>query len=320
MSVLVVGGAGFIGSQVNKMLADSGYHTVIFDNLSRGNSAAIVRGEFVQGDLADNDALDRLFKRVHFVAVMHFAAFTDVGESTKDPSLYYKNNVCNTLNLLDKMRQNEVKVFIFSSSAAIFGLPHEKYVNENHPCQPINPYGETKLCVEKILDSYDRAYGIRSCCLRYFNAAGGDPDGEIKNFKTKESNLIPVVLRSLKSLSGYITIFGNDYDTPDGTGIRDYVHVYDLGTAHILAMKRLLQGEPSSKYNLGNGHGFSVKEVIQTAEKITGLRVTVNEGPRRLGDPATIVACSDKAKEELHWEPKYSNLDTIILHAWNALR
>lgn len=319
MSILIVGGAGFIGSQINKMLSDSGYQTVVFDNLSRGNIKAVVRGQFVEGDLGDGDALDRLFKKTKFVAVMHFAAFIDVGESVKDPSLYYKNNVCDTLTLLDKMRQYEIKVFIFSSTAAIFGLPNVESVTETTACHPISPYGETKLCVERILDSYERAYGIRSCCLRYFNAAGGDPDQEIKNYKSKESNLIPLVLRCLKGQQEQITIFGTDYNTPDGTGIRDYIHVYDLGTAHILALKQLLNGCPSSKYNLGNGRGFSVREVIATAEKVTGLKVKFSEGPRRAGDPGVLIACSDKAKSELGWNPKYSDLETIIQHAWQAL-
>lgn len=316
-TILVVGGAGFIGSHVNKMLDQKGYTTLVLDNLSTGNSKAVTRGKFFEGDIASTKTLDDIFAAHPIDAVMHFAAYTDVGESMVDPIKYYLNNVTNTLNLLNAMQRHAIKTFIFSSSAAIFGMPQDEQITENHPTHPINPYGATKLMVERILSDFDRAYGLRSCCLRYFNAAGGDPDGEVKNFKAKENNLIPVVLRSLKNGST-VTINGSDYPTPDGTCIRDYIHICDLGDAHILAMERLFNGSPSSQYNLGNGKGFSIREVLQTAEKVTGITPKVSVGPRRPGDPPVLVASSQKAHEELHWTPKYSGLETMIEHAWKA--
>lgn len=319
-TVLIVGGAGFIGSHVNKMLQQAGYETIVLDNLSKGHRNAVSKGIFIQGDMADSACLDHIFSTYSIDAVMHFAAFIDVGESIFNPSSYYNNNVTHTLNLLNAMRRHSVRTFIFSSSAAIFGYPQEIPIPENHPCQPISPYGHTKLMVEQILKDYDKAYSIKYCCLRYFNAAGGDPDGELKNFKSKESNLIPVALRSLKQPDGKITIFGNDYPTPDGTCIRDYVHVYDLGTAHILAMERLFAGHESASYNLGNGKGFSVLEVLQAVEKVTGLRLNIIQGSRREGDPPRLVADSSKAELELGWKPQYSSLEVMIEHAWRAFQ
>jgi UDP-glucose 4-epimerase len=319
-TVLVVGGAGFIGSHVNKMLQQAGYQTIILDNLSKGNSQTVSQGVFVQGDMSDSNCLDRLFNTYHIDAVMHFAAYIDVGESVVDPSIYYTNNITNTLNLLEAMRRHSVSTFIFSSSAAIFGFPQEIPIKENHPCHPLNPYGRTKWMVEEILKDYSKAYGLKYCCLRYFNAAGGDPEGQLRNFKRKESNLIPVVLRSLKQPGGTITVFGDDYPTHDGTCIRDYVHVYDLGTAHILAMERLFAGHASTCYNLGNGKGFSVREVLQAVEKVTGLRPKVIQGLRRDGDAPYLVADSTKARTELGWCPQYSSLDQMIQHAWQALK
>jgi UDP-glucose 4-epimerase len=319
VTILVVGGAGFIGSHVNKMLLEAGFKTIVFDNLSRGNPRSVVSGELIIGDLANYKDIQLVFEKFPIKAVMHFAAFTDVGESVLEPALYYANNVFSTLNLLNCMREYEVKTFIFSSSAAIFGYPQEKKITEHHPCQPVNPYGETKLIVERMLTDFDRAYELKSFCLRYFNAAGGDPKGELKNYKQKENNLIPIVLKSLKGETGHVTIFGTDYPTPDGTCIRDYIHVQDLAEAHILALKKLLEGAPSSSYNLGNGYGYSVKEVIATAEKVTGIKAHVKVGPRRPGDPPILIASGDKAKKELGWTPKYPELETIIAHAWGAL-
>ena len=316
--ILVVGGAGFIGSHVNKRLDQKGYQTIVFDNLSQGAREAATRGAFFLGDTANSADLDKIFSTHKIDAVMHFAALIDVGESVKDPSKYYHNNVCNTLNLLDAMRRFDVKNIIFSSSAAIFGVPQTPILAETHACSPINPYGESKLTVEKILHSFDHAYGIRSCCLRYFNAAGGDPEGEVKNYKKKETNLIPLILKSLKN-QGSITIFGTDYPTTDGTCIRDYIHVNDLADAHISAMEKLLTGAPSMQYNLGNGHGFSVREVIAATEKVTGLKVKVIEGARREGDPPVLVADSTKAQKELHWKPLYPQLEQMISHAWKAI-
>lgn len=318
-TILVVGGAGYIGSHVNKQLDDAGYQTVVYDNLSTGSRGAVTRGTFIEGDIGNSELLDEVFKSHKIDAVMHFAAFTDVGESVVNPLKYYHNNVCHTLNLLNAMQRNGIKVFIFSSTAAIFGLPQSDKITESHPQKPINPYGESKLMVEQILKDMDSAYGIRSCCLRYFNAAGGDPEQEVKNFKKKESNLIPVILRSLKNGDHSMTIFGTDYDTPDGTCIRDYIHILDLGQAHIQAMEQLFQGKPSCCYNLGNGQGFSVKEVIQAAEKVTRIPVKAVNGGRRAGDPPILLADSQKAFQELGWKPQFPQLEEMISHAWNAL-
>lgn len=319
-TVLVVGGAGYIGSHVNKMLHQSGYNTIVLDNLSKGDRRAVLYGKFIEGDIADNALLNRIFMEHTIDAVMHFAALTDVGESVINPLKYFINNVGGTLNLLEVMRQYGVNVFVFSSTAAIFGLPKTPFITEDHVCSPINPYGESKLMVEKILRDANGAYGFRSCCLRYFNAAGGDPEGQIKYFKQNESNLIPKVLKSVLNGDCSATIYGTDYATPDGTCVRDYVHIDDLGRAHIEAMKKLFSGAPSSVYNLGNGQGFSVREVIQVAGQVTGRQIKVIEGPRRLGDPPILVADSQKAYKELAWKPHYPTLETMILHAWNAMK
>lgn len=317
--ILVVGGAGFIGSHVNKQLNLAGYETVIFDNLSRGDARAVTRGSFVQGDMADEKELTSLFEMHAFSAVMHFAALTDVGESVLNPSLYYANNVFCTLNLLECMLKHHVKRLIFSSTAAVYGTPQEPFIRESSACLPINPYGRSKLMAEQIMQDFEKAYGLRYCALRYFNAAGGDPDGEIKNYKKKENNLIPLALRSLLSSDGKVTLFGTDYDTPDGTCIRDYIHVEDLGSAHILAMERLLDGGPSDIYNLGNGNGFSVKEVLAAVEKVTGHRLNVVEGGRREGDPAILVANAEKAHQSLAWTPKHTSLEEMVEHAWKGM-
>lgn len=319
-TVLVAGGAGFIGSHVNKLLDEQGFRTIVLDNLSHGSRQTVTRGTFIQGDIANRETLEKIFRDFSIDAVMHFAALIDVGESMADPAKYYINNVAHTLNLLEAMRMHGVKTLVFSSTAAIYGVPQHIPINESHPCHPINPYGATKLMTEQILQDYDRAYGIKSSCLRYFNAAGGDPEGEIKNYKSKESNLIPLILRSLQNLHGSITIFGTDYPTPDGTCIRDYIHVNDLGIAHILAMQKIQKDSLSANYNLGNGNGFSVLEVIRSVERVTGKKVNVIAGGRRPGDPAALVADPQKALRELDWRPKYSSLDTMVAHAWQALQ
>ena len=317
--VLVAGGAGFIGSHVVKMLSRHGYHPVVFDNLSTGHREAVKHATFIEGDLANPVDIDAAFHQYEFSAVMHFAALIDVGESVTDPLQYNQHNVGYTLNLIHAMRQHQVKTIIFSSSASIFGMPLQTKIDENHPCQPLSPYGQTKLTVEKILRDCDAAYDIKSCCLRYFNAAGGDPNGEIKNYKSKESNLIPLVLRSLKSGGKPLTIYGTDYPTEDGTCIRDYIHLEDLGAAHILALEKLLKDRHSTNYNLGNGNGYSVRQVIKTAESVTGLKVNAVEGPRRPGDPSYLVAASLKARQELDWEPRFHLLHDMIDHAWKAM-
>jgi UDP-glucose 4-epimerase len=318
-NILVIGGAGFIGSHVAKMLNRDGFSPIIFDNLSSGNRKAVTCGDFIKGDLANIHDLNLVFDKYHIAAVMHFAALIDVGESMIDPAKYYIHNVSHTLNLLEAMRKYHVNTLIFSSSAAIFGYPETVPLRETHPCRPINPYGQSKLMIENILSDYDRAYGIKSCCLRYFNAAGGDPHGEIKNFKQKESNLIPLVLRSLKNPIKPITIFGTDYPGHDGTCIRDYIHLEDIGAAHILALKKLFAERNSTRYNLGNGNGFSVKQVISAAEQAIGLKVNVVEGPRRPGDPPILVADAYKAQQELGWKPIFPGLKEMITHAWQAL-
>ncbi|MCE5318068.1 MAG: UDP-glucose 4-epimerase GalE [Parachlamydia sp.] len=318
-TILVAGGAGYIGSQINKMLQQAGYQTVVIDNLSRGSRSNVVRGEFAEGDIGDSAFLDRLFAQYSFSAVMHFAALIDVGESIQKPDLYYVNNVSRTLTLLQTMLRHGVTTFIFSSTAAVYGLPLKPTIDEAHPCNPINPYGESKLIVEKMLSDLGQAYGLKFCALRYFNAAGGDPEGEIKNRRAKDSNLIPLALRSLLEPAGKVKIFGTDYPTRDGTCVRDYIHVSDLGRAHITALENLLSGSPSCCYNLGNGEGFTVREVLQTIEKVTGRRLNIEESARRPGDPPVLVANAALAQKALNWRPRYPNLDSMIEHAWLAL-
>jgi len=314
--ILVVGGAGYIGSHMVKMLTAQGYSVTTLDNLSTGYRDAVSAGEFIQVDLADREVLATLFSRKPFDAVMHFASYIQVGESVKEPSKYYANNVTNTLNLLDAMVVNGVKRFIFSSSAAVYGDPHTVPIPEDHSKDPINPYGRTKWMVEQILADYDQAYGLKSVSLRYFNAAGADPAGELGERHEPETHLIPLVLRAASGRAPNIKVFGRDYDTPDGTCVRDYVHVEDLCSAHRLAIDGLMQGNASNAYNLGNGSGFSVAEVIAAAERVTGRKITVIDEPRRAGDPPRLVADARRARDELAWRPQYDSLDTIIAHAW----
>lgn len=315
----MVGGAGYIGSQMVRMLLEADYDVVTFDNLSFGHREAVGGGEFFEGDLADRQALQRLFAPQtgkKFDAVMHFAAFAFVGESVLDPAKYYRNNVSNTINLLDTMVEHDVRNFIFSSTCAIFGEPQRNPIDESHPQAPINPYGRTKLMVEQALRDYDRAYGLKSACLRYFNAAGADPLGRIGEFHEPETHLIPLVLQTALGKRPEITVFGRDYDTPDGTCIRDYVHIVDLCQAHLLALEQLQRGSPSSAYNLGNGTGFSVQEVIDAAKRVTGRSIRVVDGPRREGDPARLVGDSRLARDVLGWRPQFAELATILEHAW----
>ncbi len=316
-SVLIIGGAGYIGSHVNKLLCQEGFHTVVFDNLSRGKRQAVKMEDFVYGDLANRSDIASVFHSFQFDAVIHFAASTDVGESHRNPSLYYENNVGNTLNLLNASIANQVKAFVFSSSAAIFGLPQTATIAENHPCLPISPYGRTKLMVETILADYDEAYGLKSCCLRYFNACGNDPEGIIPSFCDIQKNLIPLIFKSLKTGQTF-TIYGDDYPTHDGTCIRDYIHVADLAMAHLQGLKKILSDNHSSLYNLGNSNGYSVKEVLAAVEKVTGLKVKTAIGPRRPGDPPTLLANAEKAKRELSWIPKYPDLESMIWDSWKA--
>lgn len=313
--LLVIGGAGYIGSHMVKILGQQGCDVTTLDDLTSGHREAVLCGDFVQGNFGDHAVLDAVLTR-GFDAVMHFASFIQVGESVQHPNKYYLNNVTYTLGLLDAMRAHGVNNFIFSSTAATFGEPQYTPIDERHPQQPINPYGRTKLMVEQALADYDRAYDFKSVCLRYFNAAGADPEGQLGERHDPETHLIPLVLQAASGRRPSISVFGRDYDTPDGTCIRDYIHIQDLCSAHWLALESLLDGADSQSYNLGNGNGFSVQEVIDTAEQVTGRKITVVNGPRRDGDPARLVADSRLAREKLGWQPQYADLATIIEHAW----
>ncbi len=314
--ILVVGGAGYIGSHVNKELNKRGYETIVYDNLLYGHIESVKWGNFILGDIGDLDQLRLVFTRYNIEAVMHFSAFIQVGESVKLPEKYYINNVKNTLNLLQVMLETGTKYFIFSSTAAVYGIPKKTPITEDHPLNPINPYGKTKLTVERILEDYNNAYDFNSVSLRYFNASGADPDIEIGEKHNPETHLIPLILDAAIGRRDDIKIFGTDYTTPDGTCIRDYIHVTDLADAHIRALEHLMNGGKSDIFNLGNGMGFSVNEVIEKAKQITGKDFTVTKTERREGDPPILTASPDKAKNKLHWHTKYSELDNIIKTAW----
>ena len=316
MNILVVGGAGYIGSHMLKTLVGKGHIVTTIDNLSNGFRDAVVGGQFVKGDMSNRDLLDSILSVKQYDAVMHFASYIQVGESVLHPSKYYKNNFSNTQILLDTMLQNGVKKFVFSSTAAVYGKPEYTPIDEKHPTKPVNPYGHSKLMVEQLLDDYDKAYGLNSISLRYFNAAGADPDGELGERHNPETHLIPLVLQAASGRRERIEVYGRDYDTNDGTCIRDFIHVKDLCDAHLLALESLENIGESKTYNLGNGNGFSVQEVIVTAQKVTGRSINVKDAPRRDGDPPVLVADATLAKKELGWEPKYSDLETIISHAW----
>ncbi|MBI3682206.1 MAG: UDP-glucose 4-epimerase GalE [Acidobacteria bacterium] len=315
MKILVVGGAGYIGSAVTGQLLEAGHRTVLFDNLSRGHRAAIpADAELVIGDLGDADTLDRLFLSHRFDAVMHFAALIEAGESMQTPAVYFRNNTGNSIHLLEALIRHNVGRFLFSSTAALYGNPEYTPIDETHPLAPTNAYGESKLLVERMLDWLHRLNGLRYASLRYFNAAGAvSPDrGEDHR---PESHLIPLTLRVALGQREQISIFGTDYPTPDGACVRDYIHVSDLASAHVLALDALA-GHPKLIYNLGNGRGFSVREVIETARKVTGRPIPAAECPRRPGDSAVLVASSEKIRKELGWAPKHPSLEEIIGSAW----
>lgn len=316
MKILIVGGGGYIGSHMLKVLTLAGHEVTTLDNLSHGYRDAILYGDFLHADLVDKAALEEIFSTSHFDAVMHFASYIQVGESVTEPSKYYANNLTNTLNLLDTMVKYEVNHFIFSSTAAIYGEPVYTPIDESHPANPINPYGRSKLFVEQILQDYDRAYGLKSICLRYFNAAGADPDGELGERHQPETHLIPLVLQAASRRRESISVFGRDYPTDDGTCVRDYIHVVDLCDAHLLALEKLVDDKKSAAFNLGNGNGFSVQEVIDSVVRVTGNDVMVVDALRREGDPAILVADSTLAKQTLGWQPRFAELDTIVSHAW----
>jgi UDP-glucose-4-epimerase GalE len=311
-AILVTGGAGYIGSHACKVLARAGYRPIVFDNLSRGQREAVRWGPFVEGDLADRARLSAALTEHRAAAVMHFAAYAYVGESVADPALYYGNNLGGTLSLLDAMREAGVDEIVFSSTCATYGIPAAVPIRESAAQRPVNPYGETKLAIERALHWYGEAYGIRSVALRYFNAAGADPEGEIGERHEPETHLVPLVLQAALGRRPQIDIYGTDYPTPDGTAIRDYVHVQDLAIAHLRALERLLAGGGSVGVNLGSGSGHSVREVIAAAEAVTGRKVPARAAPRRPGDPSALVADPSLAADILGWRAQQSDLDTII--------
>jgi UDP-glucose 4-epimerase len=318
-TILVTGGAGYIGSHAVLALRDAGYEVVILDNLVYGHRELVekvLKVELIQGDTGDRALLDQLFKTREFAAVMHFAAYAYVGESVSQPAKYYRNNVVGTLTLLEAMCEAGIKNFVFSSTCATYGVPQQIPISENQPQQPINPYGMSKLMVEKILSDFEHAYGLRSVRFRYFNAAGADPQGRLGEDHEPETHIIPLVLLTAMGKRESISVFGTDYDTPDGTCIRDYIHVTDLAQAHILGLDHLLKGGSSEVFNLGNGQGFSIQQVIEAARVVTGRPIPVTLADRRPGDPPILVGSGEKAKRLLGWQPQYADLETILEHAW----
>ncbi|MEH2467147.1 UDP-glucose 4-epimerase GalE [Nostoc sp.] len=318
-TILVTGGAGYIGSHTVLALKQAGYNVVILDNLVYGHRDLVERVlqvELIVGDTGDRALLDQLFKTRDIAAVMHFSAYAYVGESVTDPAKYYRNNVVGTLTLLEAMLTASVKKFVFSSTCATYGVPEFVPIPETHPQNPINPYGATKLMVERILSDFDVAYGFQSVRFRYFNAAGANPSGLLGEDHNPETHLIPLVLMTALGKRESISIFGTDYPTPDGTCIRDYIHVNDLADAHILGLEYLLKGGDSEVFNLGNGSGFSVREVIAAAEQVTGISIPVEERDRRPGDPPILIGTSEKARTILGWQPQYLSIKDIVAHAW----
>ena len=316
MAILVCGGAGYIGSHMVAHLLEKGIEVVIFDNLQSGHKESIMGGKFYKGDLRDSDLLECVFKENQIEAVIDFAADSLVGESVMEPLKYFDNNIGSTINLLKAMKKHDVKYIVFSSTAATYGEPDNIPILEEDKTFPTNPYGESKLAVEKILKWCDKAYGIKYTALRYFNAAGAHVNGEIGEAHLTETHLIPIILQVALGQREKVVVFGDDYNTEDGTCVRDYIHVTDLANAHFLALMRLQRGEESSVYNLGNGKGFSVKEVIDVASKVTGKEIKWEVAPRRAGDPATLIASYDKACKELNFKPHYNSLETIVETAW----
>ncbi|MGB5474193.1 MAG: UDP-glucose 4-epimerase GalE [Gammaproteobacteria bacterium] len=314
--ILVVGGAGYIGSHMVLDLLRADYPVVTLDNLSRGHRELLPGGDFVEGDLGNPADLQRVFADYPVRAVMHFAAHSQVGESVEQPLMYYRNNVANTIGLLEAMQAADVKHFIFSSTAAVYGEPERVPITEEHPRNPTNPYGATKLAVERLLADLSPASGLTWSVLRYFNAAGADASGRIGERHEPETHLIPLVLQVATGQRDGIRIFGDDYPTPDGTCLRDYVHVSDLTRAHLLALEALLNGGGNSTYNLGNSTGYSVRQVIEAARSITGHPIPADTAPRRAGDPAVLVADSSRIRAQLGWQPAYEDIDAIIRTAW----
>ncbi|MBW4446386.1 MAG: UDP-glucose 4-epimerase GalE [Spirirestis rafaelensis WJT71-NPBG6] len=317
--ILVTGGAGYIGSHTVLALLQAGYEVIILDNLVYGHRdlvEKVLQVELIEGDTGDRPLLDKLFSTRNIAAVMHFSAYAYVGESVTDPAKYYRNNVVGTLTLLEAMLAASIKKFVFSSTCATYGVPEIVPIPEDHPQNPINPYGATKLMVERILSDFHTAYDFKSVRFRYFNAAGADPNGRLGEDHNPETHLIPLVLQTALGKREFISIFGTDYPTPDGTCIRDYIHVNDLADAHVLGLKYLLDGGDSEVFNLGNGNGFSVREVIETAKLVTGREIPIKECDRRPGDPPSLIGSGEKARKILNWQPQYSSLKDILVHSW----
>jgi UDP-glucose 4-epimerase len=319
-TILVTGGAGYIGSHAVLALQQAGYGVVVLDNLAYGHpdiTNDVLKVELVVGDTCDRALLDTLFATREIAAVMHFAAYTYVGESVTDPAKFYRNNFVGTLTLLEAMMAASINKFVFSSTCATYGVPKIVPIPEDHPQDPISPYGATKLMVEQVLKDFDSAYQLRSVRFRYFNAAGADPEGRLGEDHLPETHLIPLVLMTALGKRDSISIFGTDYPTPDGTCVRDYIHVTDLAQAHVLGLEYLLQGGGTTVFNLGNGNGFSVKEVVEAARQITDREIKAVECSRRPGDPPVLVGSSDRARSILGWNPQYADLHQILTHAWN---
>ncbi|TGJ99175.1 UDP-glucose 4-epimerase GalE [Leptospira semungkisensis] len=312
--ILVTGGAGYIGSHMNKYLHKQGVDTIVFDNLSNGHMKSVKWGTFIQGDLLHKEDLEKLFQENEIEAVIHFAAFAYVGESVLDPQKYYINNLVGTINLLETMLRHQVKNFIFSSTCATYGAVTQVPIVETNPQSPINPYGWSKLMIEKVLEDYSKAYDLKYVALRYFNASGSDLD--IGEEHDPETHLLPIVIENALGKRNQLVVNGKDYDTKDGTAVRDYIHVMDLAQAHYLGLKYLQNGGSSDFFNLGIGTGFSVLEIIQTVEKISGKKLEYKIGPRREGDPAILIADNTKAKKVLGWDPQFANIETIVSSAW----
>jgi UDP-glucose-4-epimerase GalE len=318
VKILVTGGAGYIGSHACKALAAAGYEPVVYDNLSRGHRWAVQWGPFVEGDISDVAKVSEVIERHQPAALMHFAAFTSVAESVVNPLLSYRNNVAATSGLLTAVVRTNMMPVVFSSTAAVYGIPQTVPIPEDHPLAPINPYGFSKFIIERLLTDADRAYGLRSVSLRYFNAAGADPDAEIGEDHDPETHLIPLVLAAARD-GIPVSIFGDDYETPDGTCIRDYIHVMDIAAAHVAALDYLLNGKPSTAFNLANSRGYSVREVIAAAETVCGKSIMTAIAPRRAGDPAILIGQSERAQRELEWRPARSELQVQVADAWKWL-
>lgn len=315
--ILVVGGAGYIGSHMIRLLREAGEKHLVLDNFEAGHRAAIGESPFVEADLRDKASLEKVFAdHPEIDSVIHMAAYIAVGESEREPGKYWLNNTAGVLNLLETMRGAGVSKIVFSSTAAVFGEPQYTPLDENHPKSPTSVYGDTKLAVERMLDGYDRAHGLKSVCLRYFNACGAAPDASIGEDHFPEEHLVPLAIFAAMGRRAALKVFGTDWPTPDGTCVRDYVHVLDLAAAHLLAIKHLRGGGDSRKYNLGNGRGFSVREVLDTVGKVSGKPVPADDAPRRAGDPAILIASSEAVREAWGWKPQYDDLETIVRHAW----